>query len=454
MEKHFDLVALSVKVSLRYLCVHAPLKDTTNTDDRHDQSDNGNVAGGANPDATFAIDCQDQTDGGVLVGEKKASLGSDELENRAPGAMGCSTDELGEGCLRSSNPAACSKQIQSLCNLGEVDKAHKLLNAMMENKVLLKPHLFNAVIVAYAKAGRFKEALKVCNAMQKFGFRPHQTSYHTLMSSYFKRGKVVEALDMFDKMQQDRWQPNEVTRSIVAYGLNRTGHAEQVKAIFQARCGESGSLSTSLCNSLLENFYRSRDWEAAENFGKRIFNGLCQPNVYTYATIIRGRCAQGKLDEAHKLLLEMDRSGLKPNLACYGSLVSGLCKVSRTQEAYELFKDMLDKGIEVEGAFCAVLLNQLCVKGMVGEAMRVCKFLLDKGILVGDTTLVSILEGLSNADRLNEAKPFLESIQKKGLLCSSRVIQQALRALERREALSKGGDPFRARDPAGKPKSS
>ncbi|KAI5064608.1 hypothetical protein GOP47_0021278 [Adiantum capillus-veneris] len=481
MEKHFDLVSLSVKASLRSMCVHAPLRDVINADICQDQnetsrerdgspasdeSDLGVVSSLGNTTNTECnlveekeaspwirnpsdrMDGQDPTDSVALVGEEKASPSNHESENKVPGSISYHTDVLGEGRLNLSNPAACFKWIQGLCNVGQVDEAYNVLNAMMENKVPLKPHLFNVVIVAYGKVRRFHEALEVCDAMRRFGFRPHQTSYHTLMSSYFKCSKVVEALDIFDKMQQDLWLPNEVTWSIVAYGLHKTGYAEQVKALFQARCEESSTVSTSVCNSMLENFYRCKDFDAAENFGKRIFTGLCQPNVYTYATIIRGRCAQGKLDEARKLLREMEGSGFKPNLACYKSLVSGLCKKERTQEAFELFKDMLDRHIDIEGAFFAVLLKQLAGKGMVDEGMRVCEFLLDKGISVEEATIVSILEGLSNADRLNEAKPFLERIQKKGILSRSRFMQQALRALERREALHKGGDPFKARDTA------
>eukprot|EP00250_Pteridium_aquilinum_P017197 c23504_g1_i1 orf=1181-2281(+) len=347
MEKHFGFVSLSLKAGMRHVCAHAPFRDTTNTDDSQDIIDNGS-----------------------LCADRKASLAMDELENRVPAAICHTADDFlrewvsGESCLRPPNPAACSKRIQSLCSVGEVNKAHKLLKVMVENNIDLKPHFFNSVIVAYAKAGRFQEALEVCDDMRKFGFRPHQTSYHTLMSSYLKHGKSLEALDMFDKMQQDRWQPNEVTRSIVAYGLCKTGHTEQVRALFQERCGKSGTVSTSVCNALLESFFRSGDVDAAEELVKRIFSGLCCPNVYTYAIIIRGRCAQGKVDEARKLLVEMEKNGYKPVLACYGSLVSGLCKLDRCRDAYDVFKDMLDKGIDAEGAFCELLLKQLVIKGM------------------------------------------------------------------------------------------
>lgn len=427
IERHFGSVSLSLKAGMRHFCIDAPIRESTTTDD-----------------------CQDS---GSSSGEIKASLGMGEAENRVPIATSHYVDEVlrewigGESCLKPPNPAACSKRIQSLCSLGEVDKAHALLKAMVEKKIALKAHYFDSVIVAYSKAGRLQKAREVFEDMHKFGFRPHQISYHTLMSCYLKWGKALEALDMFDKMQQDRWQPNEVTRSIVAYGLCKTGHTEQVRALFQERCGKSGIVSTSVCNALLENFFRSGDVDAAEELGKRILSGLCCPNAYTYATIIRGRCAQGKFDEAQKVFLEMEKVGCKPILACYGSLISGLCRSGRCREAYDLFKDMLDRGIDAEGAFCGLLLKQLALKGMIDEAMRVCKYEVGKGRFVEDTAVVLILEGLSNAGRLGEAKHFLEGVMKKGGLSYSCRLQQALHTLERREAILKGSSPLKSQDP-------
>lgn len=434
VKKHVDFASGLCKAGMKQFCVHVPFRDIINTEDNQEVTENGNSCN-----------------------EIKTNLSTNELENTGPSTVCQNADELlrdwvGEGRLSPPHSVAYSKKIQRLCNEGEVDKAHTLLTAMVENNGNLKPHYFNSVIVAYAKAGRCNEALKVSASMRRYGFRPHQTTYHTLMSNYLKQGKALEALDMFDRMRQDGWCPNEVTRSIVAYGLCRTGHTEQVRALFQQRFGKSGTLSTSVCNALLESFFRAGNVEAAEDLGRRIFSGLCFPNVYTYATIIRGRCAQGKVDEARKLLLEMEKKGCKPILACYGSLIARLCKLDRNRDAFDLFEEMLDKGIDAEGAFCGSLLKQLSMKGMIDEALRVCKYVVDKHIFVEDATFVLLLEGLSKADRLGKAKPLLQNLMEKGCLSNARHFQQALHVLQRRETLCSHCSPLTEQDSTTLPK--
>ncbi|KAH7422376.1 hypothetical protein KP509_12G006000 [Ceratopteris richardii] len=306
---------------------------------------------------------------------------------------------------------------------------------MMKDTVTLKPNLFTSIIINYGKSGNFEEALKVCEIMQNMGLHPHQICYHTLMNGYFKCGKVMKAFAMLDKMLQDGWKPNKITRNIVTLGLRCTDHGEEVKSFPQENHETSGPVSTSACNALLEDLYKSRSWEGAEALKRKIFAGLCKPDRNTYATILHGLSSQGKYDEAHEILLEMKGNGLSPFLAYCESLVSGLCRVSRTKEAYELFKDILEEGFELGSCHCEILLKQLLDEGMIDESMKVCKFLIDKGNFVQDTMIILLLEGLSNSNRLNEARPFLGHVLKKGYLSRSRAISQALRTLHRRVCL-------------------
>ncbi|KAF6153295.1 hypothetical protein GIB67_003485 [Kingdonia uniflora] len=61
----------------------------------------------------------------------------------------------------------------------------------------------------------------------------------------------------------------------------------------------------------------------------------------TYGTIVDGLCKIGNIDQAIKLLKDMEKGNRKPNILMYIAIIDGLCKDEQITKAQNLFKEMI-----------------------------------------------------------------------------------------------------------------
>ncbi|KAJ7551156.1 hypothetical protein O6H91_06G001400 [Diphasiastrum complanatum] len=69
-------------------------------------------------------------------------------------------------------------------------------------------------------------------------------------------------------------------------------------------------------NCLLKLLVKAHCHQQTFEYYDRMLLEDCSPNSYTFCFILSSLCHEGKFDEAHKLLLEMERKGLSTHHIC------------------------------------------------------------------------------------------------------------------------------------------
>ncbi|KAM0009104.1 putative tetratricopeptide-like helical domain superfamily [Helianthus debilis subsp. tardiflorus] len=64
-----------------------------------------------------------------------------------------------------------------------------------------------------------------------------------------------------------------------------------------------------------------------------------------YTVLVNGLCNKGQLENARKILEEMDKKSCVPNVVIYNSLIGGYFREGKLQEAFKLHDEMLDRGL-------------------------------------------------------------------------------------------------------------
>ena len=59
---------------------------------------------------------------------------------------------------------------------------------------------------------------------------------------------------------------------------------------------------------------------------REMSNHRCEPDSYTYGTLINGLCRLGNIVKAKELLREMETKGFSPSVVTYTSMIHGLCR--------------------------------------------------------------------------------------------------------------------------------
>lgn len=65
----------------------------------------------------------------------------------------------------------------------------------------------------------------------------------------------------------------------------------------------------------------------------------------TYAALTQALCVKGNLENACKILEDMDKLNVCPNVLVYNMLIAGYFREGNVQEAFRLHDEMLDRGL-------------------------------------------------------------------------------------------------------------
>ncbi|KAG2570131.1 hypothetical protein PVAP13_7KG047045 [Panicum virgatum] len=153
-----------------------------------------------------------------------------------------------------------------------------------------------------------------------------------------------EALQVFEMLkEQPFYHPKEGTYMKLIVLLGRSGHAAQARQLFdemlQQGCQPTPELYTTLigaycrCGLLDESLQLLTDMKASP---------LCQPDVYTYSTIIKACVDASRFDLVEAMYKDMAERSISPNTVMQNIVLSGYGKAGRLDDMERVLSDMLD----------------------------------------------------------------------------------------------------------------
>ncbi|KAI6672134.1 hypothetical protein NL676_007019 [Syzygium grande] len=113
---------------------------------------------------------------------------------------------------------------------------------------------------------------------------------------------------------------------------------------------------------------------------------LDQFGVCAYTAVLRGLCAEMKLEEAEQVLVDMEEHGIVADVYSYAALIHGHCKSFNLPRALALHDYMLSKGIKSNCVIISTLLQCFCDMGMPHEAVHQFNEFKESGIFLDEVT--------------------------------------------------------------------
>ncbi|KAG2481614.1 hypothetical protein PVAP13_J086950 [Panicum virgatum] len=143
--------------------------------------------------------------------------------------------------------------------------------------------------------------------------------------------------------EQPFYHPKEGTYMKLIVLLGRSGHAAQARQLFdemlQQGCQPTPELYTALigaycrCGLLDESLQLLTDMKASP---------LCQPDVYTYSTIIKACVDASRFDLVEAMYKDMAERSISPNTVMQNIVLSGYGKAGRLDDMERMLSNMLD----------------------------------------------------------------------------------------------------------------
>lgn len=98
-------------------------------------------------------------------------------------------------------------------------------------------------------------------------------------------------------------------------------------------------------------------------------SGTCKPTSFIYSVLVHTYGIENRIEDAVDTFLKMERSGIHADVVVYNALISAFCKVNKLKNAYRVLNDMECKGVAPNARTCNIILLSLIDRGENEEAL-------------------------------------------------------------------------------------
>ncbi|XP_074328611.1 small ribosomal subunit protein mL104 (rPPR9)-like [Apium graveolens] len=158
----------------------------------------------------------------------------------------------------------------------------------------------------------------------------------------------------------------------------------------------------------------------AEKLVKSLANEFF-PNEYVCDLLVKGWCVDYKLDEAKRLVGEMNRGGFEIGVVAYKAMLDCVCKLCREKDPFRLQSEAENVLVEMDVAGVPrnaetfnVLLSNLCKIRKTEDAMSLFQRMCEWGCNPNETTFLVLIKSLYQAARVGEGDEMIDRMKSSG----------------------------------------
>lgn len=291
-----------------------------------------------------------------------------------------------------------TSMIDAYGRAGNVEMAFGLYDRARNEKWRIDPNAFSTLIKLYGTAGNFDGCLNVYEEMKAIGVKPNMITYNNLLDTMGRAKRPWQVKTIYKEMTDNGLSPNWNTYASLLRAYGRARYGEDALSVYREMKEKGMQLSVTLYNTLLamcadvgytdEAFEIFEDMKSSEN---------CQPDSWTFSSMITICSCSGKVSEAEAMFNEMLEAGFEPNLFVLTSLIQCYGKAQRTDDVVRALNRLPELGITPDDRFCGCLLNVMtqtpkeelgklveCVEKSNSKLGYVVKLLLEEQDIEGD----------------------------------------------------------------------
>ncbi|RDX76360.1 Pentatricopeptide repeat-containing protein, chloroplastic, partial [Mucuna pruriens] len=259
------------------------------------------------------------------------------------------------GCEPDNNVS--SSVIYAYARTGNADVALKLYDRAKAEKWHVDTAVFSALIKMYGMSGNYDGCLSVYNDMKLLGTKPNLVTYNVLLYAMGRAKRARDAKAIYEEMKKNGLSPNWSTYAALLQAYCRARFSRDALSVYKEMKEKGKDMDIILYNMLFDMCANV----GCVNQAVKIFedmkrSGTCQPDSFTYSSLINMYSCVGKLSEVEAMFSEMMESGFEPNIVVLTSLVHCYGKAKRTDDVVKIFNQLLDWGISPDDRFYDCLL--------------------------------------------------------------------------------------------------
>ncbi|KAK9275891.1 hypothetical protein L1049_023165 [Liquidambar formosana] len=311
------------------------------------------------------------------------------------------------------NTTSFSIVIDGLCKTGKLDVALSLFREMVQIGCERNLLLYNNLIAELSNSNRLEESYDLLKEMKESGFKPTHFTHNSIFGCLCRREDVAGALDLVRVMRVYGHKPWIKYYSLLVKRLCK--HGRVVEACnFLAKMVQEGFLPDIIAYSAaIDGFIKIQEVDRALDLFREICaRGYC-PDVVAYNILINGLCKTKRITEAQDVLNEMLLKGLVPSVVTYNLLIDGWCKNGDIDRAILCLSRMVKEEREPNIVTYTTIIDGLCNVGKADDALVFWNEMERKGCSPNRVAFMALIHGLCKCGRPNTALGYLHEMEEK-----------------------------------------
>ncbi|XP_068669111.1 pentatricopeptide repeat-containing protein At4g16390, chloroplastic-like [Aristolochia californica] len=260
------------------------------------------------------------------------------------------------GCL--PDDITFSAMIDAYGRAGNVELALSLYDKARKERWRLDLVTFSTLIRVYGSSGNFDGALNVYEEMKALGVKPNVVIYNTILDAMGRAGRPWQVKTIYKEMNDHGILPNWNTYAALLRGYCRARYPDDALSVYREMKEKGMELTVILYNTLLA---MCADIgcvdEAVQIFEEMEKSETCQPDSWSFSSLVTIFSCSGQVVEAERALNKMLAAGFEPNIFILTSIIQCYGKAKRTDDVVRTFNWLLKLGITPDDRFCGCLLN-------------------------------------------------------------------------------------------------
>ncbi|ONK77107.1 uncharacterized protein A4U43_C02F3170 [Asparagus officinalis] len=283
----------------------------------------------------------------------------------------------------SCNDHTFNSFINGLCKAGRMSDLNEVLHQFKEQGFVPSCRTYNSIIHGFIKEGDMTSAVSVLHEMGKVGISPDVVTYASLIDGYGRNNCPDLALKLWNKVRRKGLQMDTVVYTTVIVWLCKEGKMEAALGLLDEMPKVGLAPNAVIFNSLFAAYKEANNMDAAFDLHRRMCKEGIPCDTATYTTLIDGALKVGNLIFASELYSEMLENSIVPDAITYAALTRGLCIKGDLENARKVLEDM---NVRPNALIYNMLIACYFREGNVQEAFRLHDEMLDRGLVPDDKT--------------------------------------------------------------------
>ncbi|KAJ6373834.1 hypothetical protein OIU78_029510 [Salix suchowensis] len=309
---------------------------------------------------------------------------------------------------------------------------------------------YNTLIHGFLKMGLFDKAWVLWNLMSDMGIQPNEVTYNLMICYYCKQGKLDCAFDYFVRISDPNVKLGMLIYNVLINGLCHQGYVGEAIQVFDIMCKNTGlpptrhmfkTLFFGLCKkgwlveaelvfkemevqgffvdkvmytSLMNAHGKNKKMKMAMRVYFRMLKKGCDPDIYTYNTLIHGFLKMGLFDKAWVLWNLMSDLGIQPNEVTYNLMICYYCKQGKLDCATMLLNSMVPCNLAPCVHCYTPIIAALYKQNRCLEVDEMCERMLESGIIPDHVLFFVLMKNEPKGLELQLCLLMLQAIAKNG----------------------------------------